>query len=448
MTTQNTSRGVQRSLDLYQQALDLIPGATQLISRRPTRFAYGVSPVYASRARGSRIWDVDGNVFLDWMSSVGAIVLGYADDVVDTAVKEQIDASAIYSLNHELEVELAEELIRTIPSAEMVRYAKGGGEACAIAVRIARGTTGRDKVLFCGYHGWHDWYLAANLATDDRLDDHLFPGIEPIGVPKALAGTSYPFPYGDLPALEQLLQRHQGEVAAIIMEPMRSSRPPAGYLEGVQDLAKREQVALIFDEVTSGFRPALGGLQEYLGVTPDMTVLAKAMSNGYSMGAVVGKRWVMEPASRMFISSTYWSDTLGITAALTTIRELRRRNAIEHVHQIGRLLKEGINAALDEVELDGECAGADWHPSLHFHVADPTLRQQVLTLYIQEMAKRGIIAPHAFYLNAAHSEEDVGQTVAAAQEAFTTIRVALDSNRVAERLEAQIVEEPFRRLVT
>ena len=171
MTTQTTPHGVQRSLDLYQRALHLIPGATQLISRRPTRFAYGVSPVYAARAKGARVWDVDGNEFLDWMSSVGAIVLGYADDVVDAAVKEQIDASAIYTLNytlnHEREIELAEELVRTIPSAEMVRYAKGGGEACTIAVRIARGTTGRDKVLFSGYHGWHDWYLAANLAPDD-----------------------------------------------------------------------------------------------------------------------------------------------------------------------------------------------------------------------------------------------------------------------------------------
>ena len=448
MTTQTTRRGVQRSLDLYQQALHLIPGATQLISRRPTRFAYGVSPVYATRAKGAWVWDVDGNEFLDWMSSVGAIVLGYADDVVDAAVKERIDASAIYTLNHEREIELAEELVRTIPSAEMVRYAKGGGEACTIAVRIARGTTGRDKVLFCGYHGWHDWYLAANLAPDDRLDDHLFPGIEPIGVPQGLAGTSYPFPYGDLPALERLLQQHAGEVAAIIMEPMRSERPPAGYLERVRELATRERVVLIFDEVTSGFRPALGGVQEYVGVTPDMTVLAKAMSNGYAMGAVVGQRWVMEPASRMFISSTYWSDTLGITAALTTIRELRQRQAIAHIHHIGRLLKAGINGALDEAGLEGECAGADWHPTLHFRVADPALRQQVLTLYIQEMAKRGIIAPHAFYLNAAHTEEDVARTVAAAQEAFVVIRVALESNRVAERLEAPIVSEPFRRLVT
>lgn len=440
--------GVHRSLDLYKQALDLIPGATQLISRRASRFAYGVSPIYAAKAKGARIWDVDGNEYLDWMSSVGAVVLGYADDVVDASVKDQIDNSTISSLNHECELELAQELSRTIPSAEMVRYAKGGGEACAMAVRIARGTTGRDKVLFCGYHGWHDWYLAANLGKEDLLDEHLFSMIEPIGVPRDLAGTSIPFPYGNLNALEQLLEQNEGEVAAIILEPMRSSLPPTGYLESVRDLAKRAQAVLIFDEVSSGFRPAMGGVQEYLGITPDMTVLAKAMSNGYPMGAVVGQRWVMESASRMFISSSYWSDTIGITAALTTISELGKRNAIAHIHHLGRLLKEGISAALDEAALDGECTGADWHPTLDFRLTDSTVRQQVLTLYIQEMAKRGIIAPNAFYLTAAHTDNDVAQTVEAAQEVFAIISLAIKSNRVAEKLEAQIVEEPFRRLVT
>lgn len=446
--TQAARHSVRRSLALYQRATELIPGATQLISRRATRFAYGVSPVYAARAAGARIWDVDGSEYLDWVSSVGAIILGYADDVVDAAVKEQIDRGTMYTLNHELEIELADELVRTVPSAEMVRYAKGGGEACAIAVRIARGTTGRDMVLFCGYHGWADWYLAANLINDGTLDEHLFPGIEPIGVPRALAGTIYPFRYGDLEMLEDLLEGHAGQVACIILEPMRSEHPPAGYLEGVRELATRHGVVLIFDEVSTGPRPALGGAQEYLGVTPDMTVLAKAISNGYPMGAVVGKRWVMAPTARMFISSTYWSDAIGLTAALTTLRELRRRNAVAHIHHIGRLLKQEINSAIDEIGLPAECSGCDWHPVLRFRLSDATLQKKVTTLYIQELAKGGIIALPGFYVQAAHTQDDVAQTAAAVRKAFALIEDGLERGRVDDLLEAQIIEEPFRRLVT
>src|SRR5207302_59550 len=249
-----TSR-VPRSMELYQRALELIPGGTQLISRRPTRYACGVSPVYAARAQGARFWDVDGHEYIDWASGIGAIILGYADPVVDEAVREQIALGTVYSVNHELEVELAEELVRTVPCAEMVRYAKCGGEACAIAVRIARGTTGRDKVLFCGYHGWHDWYLAANLNTEANLNTHLFPGIEPIGVPRALAGTAIPFPYGDLAALGQLLDQHEGKVEAVIMEPLSADGPPTGYLEGMRDLPPLHGAVLIVDEVVAGLRP-------------------------------------------------------------------------------------------------------------------------------------------------------------------------------------------------
>ena len=227
MATERRSR-VPRSQELYRRALELIPGGTQLISRRPTRYANGVSPAFAARAKGARFWDVDENEYIDWASGIGSIILGYADPVVDEAVGRQIALGTIYSINHELEIELAEELTRTIPCAEMVRYAKCGGEACAIAIRIARGTTGRDKVLFCGYHGWHDWYLAANLSAEANLNAHLFPGIEPIGVPQALAGTALPFPYGDLDSLGQLLDDNRGQVAAVIMEPRALRIAPTG----------------------------------------------------------------------------------------------------------------------------------------------------------------------------------------------------------------------------
>ena len=217
----------------------MIPGWTQLISRRADQFAHGASPIYAQRAKGSRFIDVDENEYIDWVSAVGAIILGHADEVVDAAVKEQIDRGSLFSANSPLELELAEELNDTIPSSQMVRYAKGGGDACAIAVRIARGTTGKDKILFCGYHGWHDWYQAANFGVDPESGEFPFAGIEPIGVPKALAGTVIPFVYGDLEMLAALLDQHAGEVAAIMMEPARSELPPPGYLEAVKQVGRR-----------------------------------------------------------------------------------------------------------------------------------------------------------------------------------------------------------------
>ena len=438
--------GVERSMEVYERARKLIPGVTQLISRRPARAALGVSPIYASHAKGCRIWDIDGNEYVDWYSGIGPIILGYADEVVDGAVKAQIDRGSIFSIVEENAVVLAEELVRLIPSAEMVRFCKGGGEACTMAVRIARGVTGRDKVLFCGYHGWHDWYLAANIGAE-RLDEHLFNGIDPIGIPRALEGTSVPFKYGDLEALEDLLKENDGEVACIIMEPMRTEMPPPGYLEGVRELATRYGVVLIFDEVSSGFRIALGGVQEYVGVTPDMSVFAKAISNGYPMGAVVGKRDFMEPASRMFISSAYWDDSVGIVAALTTLKELQRRDAVAHFERIGGKFKEEVNRVAVEVGLDAECVGVAAHPGIRFNVDDPETAKKVSTLFIQENAKRGLILATGFFFNCAHDDEALAFTVEGIRGSFGVIADGLKNGRLDELLECQLQEDLFRRLV-
>jgi len=432
---------------LYERSLELIPGGTQLVSRRPTRTAYGVSPVYAERAAGARFWDVDGFEYIDWVSGIGSILLGYADPVVDDAVRQQIARGTIYSVNHELEIELAEALCQAIPCAEMVRFAKCGGEACAIAVRIARGVTGRDKVLFCGYHGWHDWYLAANLAAEASLDAHLFPGIEATGVPRGLAGTALPFAYGDARALGELLDRHRGQVAAVIMEPLRSELPPAGHLAEVGQLARDHGAVFILDEVSAGLRFSTGGAQQYLGVTPDMAVFAKSLANGYPMAAIVGKREVMGPSARMFISSTYWSDTIGLRAALTTLSEVRRRDVPGQLWKFGGRLKQALNEVAREVGLAVTCEGVDVHPHLHFAVDDPRLKGLVTTLYIQEMAKRGCHGYASFYLNAAQGEAELSQTVSAARETFTIIRDALAAGNVADKLECPVQHDAFRRLV-
>jgi glutamate-1-semialdehyde 2,1-aminomutase len=441
------SHQVRRSMELYRRAMELIPGGTQLISRRPTRYACGVSPVYAARAKGARFWDVDGNQYIDWVSGIGAIILGYADPVVDDAVCRQIADGTIYSINHELEVELAEELVNTIPCAEMVRYAKSGGEACAIAVRIARGTTGRDKILFCGYHGWHDWYLAANLSSEATLNQHLFPGIDPTGVPSCLEGTAVPFPFGDIEALSDTLDRHHGQVAAVIMEPMRTEEPPQGYLAEVAALVRGHDVLLIFDEVSTGFRLTAGGVQPHLGVVPDMAVFAKSISNGYPMGAVVGSRQAMAPAANMFISSTYWSDTIGLRAALTTLREIRSRDVPATLHKIGTELKTRLNRVADEVGLDVHCGGLTVHPHLEFNLDDATLKSKVATLFIQEMAKRGCHGYTSFYLNAAQGPDELEETEQAARETFTLIAEGLEGGCVDELLECDLQQDSFRRLV-
>jgi len=438
---------VSRSQELYKRAGALIPGWTQLISRRADQFANGVSPVYAQRAKGSHFIDVDENEYIDWVNAVGAIILGHADEVVDAAVKEQIDRGSLYTLNSPLEIELAEELCKTLPSAEMVRYTKGGGEACAVAARIARGTTGRDKILICGYHGWHDWYQAANYGVDPESGEYPFAGIEPIGVPKALAGTIVPFRYGDLTMLDALLTEHAGDVAAIMMEPARSELPPPGYLEGVKALAQQHDVILIFDEVSCGWRQSIGGIQTVVGVTPDMTVVAKAMSNGYPMGAVVGSRAVMEPAGRMFISSSYWSDNIGLVASLTTIRELKRRQSERRLQEIGEKLRSALNGALAEAGLPGKCAGLFANPYIALDLPNGVEARKVSTLFVQEMARRGVHTYMSFKATLAHTDEDIAHTAAAARAAFKIIKTGIDQENLDALLVADVKKEPFRRQV-
>ncbi|MBC8289024.1 MAG: aminotransferase class III-fold pyridoxal phosphate-dependent enzyme [Planctomycetes bacterium] len=439
------THNVDRQMELFARASELIPGGTQLISRRPSQFAAGVSPVFAASAKGARITDIDGQEYIDWVSGIGAIILGYCDPVVDEAVREQIGRGSVYSISHELEVELAEELVSTIPCAEMVRYAKGGGDACAVAVRIARGSTGRDKILFSGYHGWHDWYLAANL-TGGALDSHLLPNIDPTGVPGCLEGTAIPFPYGDAAALGELLDMHRGEIAAIMMEPLRSDWPPEGYLEAVRKLADEHDVVLIFDEVSTGFRLSAGGVQPVLGVEPDMAVFAKSISNGYAMGAVVGRRDIMAPAAQMFVSSTYWSETIGLCAALTNLREVRKRDVPSYVTQLGQTIKTRLNAVAEETGCPVTATGIDIHPRLEFEI-DDSLNTKVATLYTQEMAKRGCHGYTSFYLNAAQGEAEIEQTFDAARATFTIIQESLESGSVDDRLECPPRGDAFRRLV-
>lgn len=442
-------RSIAGSLELYERACRVVPGGTQLLSRRPYIFAAGVAPIFAQRGLGSRIWDVDGGEYLDYGMSVSACILGYADPVVNDAVREQLELGVAFSLNHPAEVELAELLCETVPCAEMVRYAKGGGEACALAVRIARGATGRDVVLFCGYHGWHDWYLAANLIEPGALDAHLLPAIEPTGVPQTLAGTALPFPYGDLSALEAALASQAGHVACVIMEPMRSALPPAGYLEGVRRLVHDSGAVLIFDEVTTGFRHAVGGVEELLEVTPDLAVLAKSLANGFAMGAVVGRREVMQHAAQMFVSSTNWSELVGIRAAIATLREIRRRDVPRILRDYGERLMRGLNAVAADVGVDVRLEGLSVVPQFTFpNDGNADTSRKLAALFSQEMSRRGVLIHGHPTHSTAHSDEDLDFTLAAARESLIVMRDAMHSRRVDDVLEVTLERPIFRRLVT
>ena len=441
-----TSSRVQKSTELYDRAGELIPGWTQLISRRATGYAQGVSPVYATSAKGARFTDVDGNEYLDWVVCFTAVVLGYADEVVDGAVKEQIDRGSLYSVNSPLEIEFAEELVDAIPSAEMVRYTKGGGDSCALAVRIARGGTGRDKILFSGYHGWHDWYQAANLLSEEGRGGATVTGTKPIGVPRALEGTAIPFAEGDLERLKRLFEENKGEVAAVMMEPIRSNDPPPGYLEAVKQLCHDNDAVLIFDEVSCGWRIAIGGAQEYYGITPDMTVVAKCISNGYPMGAVVGKREIMQEAEDMFISSSYWSDNIGLTSSITTIRELKRRDSPTRFREIGENIRAAVKEAIADVGISADVVGLSKSPALKIDLPDESLRPKVMTLFIQEMAKRGVHTAGGFMATLAHTDEDIKITADAAREALMVVRDGLEGG-LDELLEAKEKREAIQRIV-
>ena len=312
---------------LYGKAKARIRGGTQLLSKRPEMLAPEQWPSYYSRAQGSRIWDLDGNCYLDMSySGIGACVLGYADPDVNAAVHAAVDRGSMSTLNCAEEVELADLLCEIHPWADMVRYTRCGGEAMAVAVRIARARTRRDKIAFCGYHGWHDWYLAANLGSDDALEGHLLPGLAPNGVPKVLAGTALPFRSNCIEELRAIVRRHGGELAAVVMEPCRGGPPAHGFLEEVRAVAKQCDAILIFDEITSGWRLNSGGAHLLYGVPPDIAVFAKAISNGYPMAAILGTGEAMQAAEDCFISSTYWTESIGPAAALATIKKHRACN--------------------------------------------------------------------------------------------------------------------------
>jgi len=429
---------------LYAKAKTRIPGGTQLLSKRPEMFLPEQWPSYYNRAHGVEVWDLDGNKYIDMSyNGIGACILGAADPDVDAAVKAAIDAGSMSTLNAPEEVELAELLCELHPWAEMVRYARCGGEAMAIAVRVARARTGRDRVAFCGYHGWQDWYLAANLADDRALDGHLLPGLEPAGVPRGLRGTALPFQYNHLEELKAIVSQHPGELAAIVMEPIRDHDPEPGFLEQIREIAFEIGAVLILDEITAGFRLNTGGAHLLYGIKPDIAVFAKAMSNGYPMAAILGKSDVMQAAQSTFISSTYWTERIGPAAALATIRKHRRCDVSQHLIRMGTMVQTGWRAAAHQAGLELEIGGIA--PLGHFAFPGEQ-KQAARTLFTQLMLERGFLATGAFYATYAHGDHHVESYLEASQEVFVHVANALEQNTVIAQLKGPVAHIGFRRL--
>jgi glutamate-1-semialdehyde 2,1-aminomutase len=429
---------------LYQRARTLIPGGTQLLSKRPEMFLPEQWPSYYSRARGVEVWDLDGNRYLDMSyNGIGACILGAADPDVDEAVKAAIESGSMCTLNAPEEVELADLLFELHPWAEMVRYARSGGEAMVVAVRIARARTRRDRVAFCGYHGWHDWYLAANLAEESALDGHLLPGLEPAGVPRGLLGTSLPFRYNHIEELEVIVSKYRDELAAIVMEPIRDHEPEPGFLDQVRDIATRIGAVLVIDEISSGFRLNTGGAHLIYALEPDLAVFAKAISNGYPMSAIIGKADVMQAAQSTFISSTNWTDRIGPVAALATIRKFRRCDVSRHLIRTGNLVQKGWRAAAERAGLCVKVGGIA--PISHLSFVGEQ-KQAARTLFTQLMLERGFLAAGGFYASYAHHDEHVESYMRAAEEVFAIIADALERGTVMTQLKGPVAHTGFKRL--
>ncbi len=425
-------RVLTRSLELKEKAERLIPGCTQTFSKGPTQFVQGVAPLFLVRGRGSRVWDVDGNEYLDYSMALGPVILGHDEPAVTEAVSRQMRDGTIFSLPHPLEVDVAELLTQLIPCAEMVRFGKNGSDVTAGAVRVARAFTGRDLIACCGYHGWQDWYIG----TTSRHQ----------GVPDAVRALTIPFTYNDLGSLERIFASHPSRVAAVIMEPMGVEAPRNGFLERVRALTSREGAVLIFDEVLTGFRLALGGAQEYFGVTPDLACFGKAMANGYPLSALVGRRAIMERFTEVFFSFTFGGETLSLAAAKATIAELRARNVIGHVWEQGQRLADGYHILAREFGLERytQCLGLPPRTVVVFRDEDGRESLALKSLFQQECLKRGVLFSGSHNVCFRHVAADIDNTLRVYRTALEIVAGAIREGDVVGRLEGSVVQPVFR----
>src|SRR5215813_15641644 len=423
------SLSVTRSEEWYARATGLIPGYTQTLAKGPGQYVAGVAPKYLQRGKGSHVWDVDGNEFIDFSMAVGPLSLGYAYDAVDRAIRDQLEDGITFSMMHPLEVEVAELIREVVPNADMCRFSKTGADVTSAAVRLARAFTGRSKVICCGYHGWHDWYISVT-------DRHL-------GVPQPVRDLTSSFDYNDMASVMALLD---GDTACAILEPMIFDEPRDGFLHELQAACRRNGTLLIFDEMWTGFRFALGGAQERFGVRADLMCYSKAIANGMPLAVLAGRADVMRLCDRdIFFFTTFGGEALSLAAAKATIQELRDRRVPAYLERLGCVLRDGYNALARDLDMPYTRAiGAGCRSLVTFdaNAGDPL---EAKSLVQQELFARGILWSGFHNISFSHTDEDVAHALAAYREALIVLKQAVDAGSVRQALRGLPVEPVFRR---
>ena len=439
--TRNYGQKIGSGQKLWERAKRVIPGGNMLLSKRAEMLLPEKWPAYFSRTNGCKVWDLDGLPLIDMsLMGVGTNILGYNCPTVDAAVIKIVQSGNLSTLNCPEEVYLAEKLVELHPWAEMVRLARTGGEANAIAVRIARSASGRDGVAVCGYHGWHDWYLAANLGPEDELDAHLLPGLRIDGVPKTLRNTVHPFQYGDLDAFCQILNNEK--IGVVKMEVQRTHQADLPFLRQIRELTTKRGIVLIFDECTSGFRQSFGGLHLLYDIKPDLCVLGKTLGNGYAITAVLGTKAVMECAQNSFISSTFWTERIGPSAAIATLSEMERTQAWQRITATGAAIKKIWRELAEQNKLEITISGLDALATFSFHSQSEIYK----TFITQEMLKQGFLATNAVYASLVHTKNIISSYQEALAEVFYVIGKDSDPQRIGRLLESPVCHTSFKRL--
>jgi len=426
---------LSKSEEYWAKAKDLIPAGTQCLSKGPTQFVDGVAPKYLKKGKDCHVWDVDGNEYIDYGMGLRPIILGYCYPAVDEAIEKQLKDGITFTLMHPLEVEVAELLTKIIPCAEAVRYGKNGSDATTAAIRAARAYTGRDKVAICGYHGWHDWYI---ITTERNR-----------GVPKVMKQLSFVFQYNDIESLKELFDTYSDEFAAVIMEPVGVTLPQGDFLKDVKKVTHENGAVLIFDEIITGFRFALGGAQEYFRVTPDLATFGKAMANGMPISALVGKKEIMNVFNETFFSFTFGGECLSLAAALATINELKTKKVLDFIWTQGKKLQDGYNKLANELELKEytQCVGYPPSTLAKFHGKTPEESLLMKSLVQQELLKRGILWAAYHAISYSHKDNEINTTLEAFGDALRILKKAIRENKLKKLLEGKPVKPVFREII-
>ena len=426
----DTYPAITESNLLYARATGLIPAYTQTLAKGPAQYINGIAPKYLKKGKGSHVWDVDGNEYIDYQMAIGPISLGYAYPAVDDAIREQLNDGITFSQMHPLEVEVAELIREVVPNAEMVRYSKTGCDVTTAAVRLARAATGKNKVLCCGYHGWHDWYIS--VTDRDK------------GIPKTVSELTFTFSYNDIASIENSLD---DDIACIILEPTVFEAPKDGFLQLLRELCTNKGIVLIFDEMWTGFRLAVGGAQQYFGVDADLICFSKAIANGMPLSVLCGKQELMQQCDKdIFFFTTFGGEALSLAAAKATINELQSKNVPDYLSKQGKKLKDGYNEIAQALGLAyTACNGMDARTIITF--SHPTENALLLkSLVQQEMIKRGILWGGFHNMCFSHTDEDIAYTLQVYQEALGLLKAAVDGNNVAASLKGLPVEPVFRKV--